>query len=133
LVISTGVKTMELAQYILTGLLYVIIYGFSTLFIFQFLLDISIAFEKHCNCTTSTKHSVIQTESLTEKSKTQISNKNKNQVSTTKHMTVQHLRKRCSQAGIKWSYAIQESKTGKKRHLNREEMLIALTQIKQSA
>ncbi|MEH2027006.1 hypothetical protein [Nostoc sp.] len=44
-----------------------------------------------------------------------------------------YLRKRCSQAGIKWSYAIQESKTGKKRHLNREEMLIALTQIKQSA
>jgi hypothetical protein len=125
---------MELAQYILTGLLYVIIYGFSTLFIFQFLLDISIAFEKHCNCTTSTKHSVIKTETLTEKSKIKISNKNKNnQVSTTKQMTVQHLRKRCSQAGIKWSYAIQESKTGKKRHLNREEMLIALTQIKQSA
>ncbi|WP_375448778.1 hypothetical protein [uncultured Nostoc sp.] len=122
---------MELAQYILTGLLYVIIYGFSTLFIFQFLLDISIAFEKDCNCTTSTKHSVIKTETLTEKSKIQISNKN--QVSTTKQMTVQHLRKRCSQAGIKWSYAIQESKTGKKRHLNREEMLIALTQIKQSA
>jgi hypothetical protein len=124
---------MELAQYILTGLLYVIIYGFSTLFIFQFLLDISIAFEKHCNCTISIKHSVIKTETLTEKSKIQISNKNKNQVSTTKQMTVQHLRKRCSQAGIKWSYAIQESKTGKKRHLNREEMLIALTQIKQSA
>ncbi len=122
---------MELAQYILTGLLYIIIYGFSTLLIFQFLLDISIAFEKHCNCTTSTKHSVIKTETLTEKSKIQISNKN--QVSTTKQMTVQHLRKRCSQAGIKWSYAIQESKTGKKRHLNREEMLIALTQIKQSA
>lgn len=39
---------MELAQYILTGILYVIIYGFSTLFIFQFLLDISIAFEKQC-------------------------------------------------------------------------------------
>lgn len=83
---------MELAQYILTGLLYVIIYGFSTLFIFQFLLDISIAFEKNCNCTTSTKHSVIKTESLTEKSKFQISNKNKNQVPTTKQMTVQQLR-----------------------------------------
>ena len=124
---------MELAQYILTGLLYVIIYGFSTLFIFQFLLDISIAFEKHCNCTTSIKHSVIKTDTLTEKSKINISTKNKNQLSTTKNMTVQHLRKRCSQAGIKWSYAIQESKTGKKRHLNREEMLIALTQIKQSA
>lgn len=55
---------MELAQYILTGLLYVIIYGFSTLFIFQFLLDISIAFEKHCNCTTSLQYSVIQTETL---------------------------------------------------------------------
>ncbi|MCC5605123.1 hypothetical protein [Nostoc favosum] len=124
---------MELAQYILTGLLYIIIYGFSTLLIFQFLLDISIAFEKHWNCTTSIKHSVIKTETLTEKSKIQISNKNKNQVSTTKQMTVQHLRKRCSQAGKKWSYAIQESKTGKKRHLNREEMLIALTKIKQSA
>ncbi|MBD2560701.1 MULTISPECIES: hypothetical protein [Nostoc] len=124
---------MELAQYILTGLLYVIIYGFSTLFIFQFLLDISIAFEKHCNCTTPTKHSVIKTETLTGKSKINISNKNKNKLSTTKKMTVQHLRKRCSQAGIKWSYAIQESKTGKKRHLNREEMLIALTKIKQSA
>ncbi|MDZ8084348.1 MAG: hypothetical protein RMY16_01945 [Nostoc sp. DedQUE12b] len=124
---------MELAQYILTGLLYVIIYGFSTLFIFHFLLDISIAFEKHCNYTTSTKHSVIKTEILTEKSKIQMSNKNKNQVSTTKQMTVKHLRKRCSQAGIKWSYAILESKTGKKRHLNREEMLIALTEIKQSA
>lgn len=71
---------MELAQYILTGLLYVIIYGLSTLFIFQFLLDISIAFEKHCNCTTSTKHSVIKTETLTEKSKIQISNKKKSSI-----------------------------------------------------
>lgn len=124
---------MELAQDMLTGLLYVLIYGFSTFFIFQFLLEISIAFEKHCNRTTSIKPTVIQTEILTEKSKIQISNKNKNQVSTTKQMTVQQLRKRCSQAGIKWSYAIQESKTGKKRHLNREEMLIALTQIKESA
>jgi hypothetical protein len=124
---------MELAQYMLTGLLYVIIYGFSTLFIFQFLLEISIAFEKHCNRTTSIKPTVIQTEILTEKSQTQISNKKENQVSTTKHITVEQLRKRCSQAGIKWSYAIQVSKTGKKRHLNREEMLIALTEIKQSA
>jgi hypothetical protein len=124
---------MELAQYMLTGLLYVIIYGFSTFFIFQFLLEISIAFEKHCNRTTSIKPTVIQTEILTEKSQTQISNKKENQVSTTKHITVEQLRKRCSQAGIKWSYAIQVSKTGKKRHLNREEMLIALTEIKQSA
>jgi hypothetical protein len=124
---------MELAQYILTGLLYVIIYGFSTFFIFQFLIEISIAFEKHCNRTISIKPTVIKTETLTEKSKIWISTKNKHQVSTTKQMTVQQLRKKCSQAGIKWSYAIQESKTGKKRHLNREEMLIALNQIKQSA
>jgi preprotein translocase subunit SecF len=122
---------MELAQYMLTGLLYILIYGFSTLFIFQFLLEISIAFEKHCNCTTSIKPTVSKIENLTDKSKLQISNKN--QVSTNKHITVQQLRKRCSQAGIKWSYAIQVSKTGKKRHLNREEMLIALSQIKQSA
>ncbi|MDZ7963215.1 MAG: hypothetical protein RMY34_36085 [Aulosira sp. DedQUE10] len=122
---------MELAQYILTGLLYVIIYGFSTLFIFQFLLDISIAFEKYCNCTTSIKSTVSKIENLTDKSKLRISDKN--QGSTNKHITVQQLRKRCSQAGIKWSYAIQVSKTGKKRHLNREEMLIALNKIKQSA
>ncbi|MBD2414652.1 hypothetical protein FACHB389_05485 [Nostoc calcicola FACHB-389] len=124
---------MELAQYMLTGLLYILIYGFSTLFIFQFLLEISIAFEKHCNRTTSIKTTVIQTEILTEKSKIQISNKKESQVSTNKHITVEQLRKRCSQAGIKWSYAIQVSKTGKKRHLNREEMLIALNKIKQSA
>lgn len=115
---------MELAQYMLTGILYILIYGFSTLFIFQFLLGISIAFEKHCNCTTSIKHTVTQIENLTDKSKPRISNKN--QASPNKHITVQQLRKRCSQAGIKWSYAIQKSKTGKKRHLNREEMLIAL-------
>ncbi|MDZ8238510.1 MAG: hypothetical protein RMZ69_15240 [Nostoc sp. ChiQUE01a] len=123
---------MELAQYMLTGLLYILIYGFSTLFIFQFLLEISVAFEKHCNCTTSIKPTVSKIESLTDKSKLRISN-NINQVSTNKHITVQQLRKRCSQAGIKWSYAIQVSKTGKKRHLNREEMLIALSQMKQLA
>lgn len=122
---------MEFAQYMLTGLLYILIYGFSTLFIFQFLLEISIAFEKHCNCTTSIKPTVSKIENLTDKSKLRISNKN--QGSTNKHITVQQLRKRCSKAGIKWSYAIQVSKTGKKRHLNREEMLIALNQIKQSA
>ncbi|MCC5642618.1 hypothetical protein LC607_06565 [Nostoc sp. CHAB 5824] len=109
---------MELAEYMLTGLLYVIIYGFSTFFIFQFLLEISITFEKHCNRTTSIKPTVIQTETLTEKSKVWISTKNKHQVSTTKQMTVQQLRKKCSQVGIKWSYAIQETKTGKKRHLS---------------
>ncbi len=47
---------MELAQSMLTGLLFILIYGFSSLFIFQFLLEISVAFEKHCNCTTSIKH-----------------------------------------------------------------------------
>ncbi|OYE03065.1 hypothetical protein [Nostoc sp. 'Peltigera membranacea cyanobiont' 232] len=124
---------MELAQFILTAILYILIYGFSTLFIFQFILEISVAFEKDCHRNTFIKHTVTKSEILTEKSPIRISNNNKNQLSTTKPITVQQLRKKCSQAGIKWSYAIQESKTGKKRHLNREEMLIALTQIKQSA
>ncbi|MBD2604058.1 hypothetical protein H6G81_05840 [Scytonema hofmannii FACHB-248] len=124
---------MELAQFILTAILYILIYGFSTLFIFQFILEISVAFEKDCRRNTFIKHTVSKSEILTEKSQIRISNNNKNQLSTTKPITVQQLRKKCSQAGIKWSYAIQESKTDKKRHLNREEMLIALTQIKQSA
>lgn len=118
---------MELAQFILTAILYILIYVFSTLFIFQFILEISVAFEKHCNCSTPTSRTVAK------KSNPQISKSNVNQPPTSKESTVKQLRKKCSQAGIKWSYATQEPQSGKKRHLNRKEMLIALTQIKQSA
>lgn len=81
---------MELAQSMLTGLLFILIYGFSSLFIFQFLLEISVAFEKHCNCTTSIKHTVATTETLTEKSKIRTSDKSKNKVSTTKQKCSLH-------------------------------------------
>lgn len=124
---------MELAQFILTAILYILIYGFSTLFIFQFILEISVAFEKHCNCSTPTSRTVATTKTGAKKSNPQISKSNVNQPPTSKQPTVKQLRKKCSQAGIKWSYATQEPQSGKKRHLNRKEMLIALTQIKQSA
>lgn len=124
---------MELAQSILTEILYILIYGFSTIFIFLFLLEISVAFEKHCNCSTSTSCAIATTKTVAKKSNPQISKSKVNQPSTSKQPTAQQLRKKCSQAGIKWSYAIQEPQSGKKRHLNRQEMLIALTQIKQSA
>ena len=124
---------MELAQFILTAILYILIYGFSTLFIFQFILEISVAFEKHCNCSTPTLSTIKITETVTKKPDYQISKSNTVQKPESKQPTVQQLRIKCSQAGIKWSYATQEPQSGKKRHLNRKEMLIALTQIKQSA
>ncbi|MBD2772151.1 hypothetical protein [Iningainema tapete] len=124
---------MELAQVLLTNLLYILIYSFSTLFIWQFILELSIAFEKHCNCSTSTSRAVATTKIVAKKSNLQISKSNVNLPPRSKQLTVQQLRKKCSQAGIKWSYAIKEPQSGKKRHLNRQEMLIALTQIKQSA
>lgn len=124
---------MELAQNILTEIISILIYGFSTLFIFIFILEISVAFEKHCNCSTSTSRAVATTKIVAKKSNSQISKSNVNLPPTSKQPTVQQLRKKCSQAGIKWSYAIKEPQSGKKRHLNRQEMLIALTQIKQSA
>ena len=105
---------MELAQFILTAILYILIYGFSTLFIFLFVLEISVAFEKDCNFSTSTSRTVAK------KSNPQISKSNVNQPPTSKQPTVQQLRIKCSQAGIKWSYAIQKPQSGKKRHLNRE-------------
>ena len=123
---------MEVAQSMLTALLYVLIYGFSTLFILQFLLEISVVFEKDCN-STSASRTVATTKTVAKKSNPKISKSNVNQLPTSKLPTVQQLRKKCSQAGIKWSYAIQEPQSSKKRHLNRKEMLIALTQIKQSA
>lgn len=124
---------MELAQFILTAILYILIYGFSTLFIFQLILEISVAFEKHCNCSTPTSRTVATTKTVAKKFNPQISKSNVNQPYTSKQPTVQQLRIKCSQAGIKWSYAIQKPQSRKKRHLNREEMLIALTQIQQSA
>ena len=123
---------MELAQSILTGILYIVFYVFSTLFIFQFILGISVAFEKHCK-SSATSHTIVTTETVAEKSKLQTYKSDNNQGVICKPPTVKQLRKRCSQAGIKWSYAIQEPKLCKKRHLNREEMLIALTQIKHAA
>ncbi|MDF5728132.1 MAG: hypothetical protein PUP92_08845 [Rhizonema sp. PD38] len=124
---------MELAQVLLTNLLYIIIYGFSTLFIWQFILEISIAFQKHCERNTEALSTIKTTKIVTKKPDDIISKSNMNQKQGSKQPTVQQLRKKCSQAGIKWSYATQEPQSGKKRHLNRQEMLIALTQIKQSA
>jgi hypothetical protein len=80
---------MELAQFILTAILYILIYGFSTLFIFQFILEISVAFEKDCHRNTFIKHTVSKSEILTEKSQIRISNNKKNQLYTTKPITVQ--------------------------------------------
>jgi hypothetical protein len=124
---------MELTQSLLTDLLYILIYGFSTLFIWQFILELSIAFQKHCEQNTEALSTIKVNVSVTKNTDDQISKFNTIQKHDTKQPTVQQLRRKCSQAGIKWSYAVQDSKSGEKRHLNRQEMLIALTKIKQSA
>lgn len=134
---------MELAESIVTGMLYILIYGFSTLFIWQFTLELSIAFQKNCAQTAQALSTTLTTTEPTTKPviettpkpivETIVEQISETATETSKPPTIQQLRRRCSQAGIKWSYAIQEPELGKKRHLNREEMLTALTQIQQSA
>ncbi len=43
-------------------------------------------------------------------------------------MTLDQLRKECSQLGIKWRDAVTDIKTGKKRHLRKAEMVAVLQQ-----
>ncbi|MBW4642704.1 MAG: hypothetical protein KME23_06835 [Goleter apudmare HA4340-LM2] len=43
-------------------------------------------------------------------------------------MTSEQLRKECSQMRIKWKDAVTDIKTGKKRHLRKDEMVAALQQ-----
>lgn len=137
---------MELAQTILTEILYILIYGFSTLFIWQFTLELSIAFQKHCDRNPQALSTTVTTKTIIEPTinpviestpeqivKTIVEQISETATETSKPPTIQQLRRRCSQAGIKWSYAIQKPEFGKKRHLNREEMLTALTHIQQSA
>ncbi|MBD2772509.1 hypothetical protein [Iningainema tapete] len=43
-------------------------------------------------------------------------------------MTLEQLRKECSQMGIKWRDAVTDIKTGRKRHLRKSEIVAALQQ-----
>ncbi|MBR8834419.1 MAG: hypothetical protein DSM106950_10390 [Stigonema ocellatum SAG 48.90 = DSM 106950] len=43
-------------------------------------------------------------------------------------MNLKHLRKECSQMGIKWRDAVTDTRTGKKRHLRKAEIVVALQQ-----
>ncbi|MEC4814187.1 MAG: hypothetical protein SAK29_13065 [Scytonema sp. PMC 1069.18] len=138
---------MELAQTILTEILSILIYGFSTLFIWQFTLELSIAFQKHCDRNPQALNTTVATKTITESTTNPVRETTPETIietiveqisetattETSKPPTIKQLRRRCSQAGIKWSYAIQKPELGKKRHLNREEMLTALTHIQQSA
>ncbi len=58
---------MELAQVLLTTLFYILIYGFSKLFIWQFILELSIAFQKHCERNTEILSTIKITETVAKK------------------------------------------------------------------
>lgn len=121
-----------------------IIYGFSTLCILVFLVEIQAAWENH-KCplpiveaevkvkkqltveeidTTYLRENVIpiSRKPILVKESLAISKASKSK----SKVKIEQLRKQCESAGIEWKFARTNTSTNRKRHLTQEEMVVAL-------
>ncbi|KYC34602.1 hypothetical protein WA1_51385 [Scytonema hofmannii PCC 7110] len=122
---------METTFKVIDALLYILIYGFSCLFILAFVLEMQVAFINHVSGHLQPQKSTVELEIKSEnKSEFQpnlLPESNLQPVKPLPKSKNVQLRKLCDKAGIDWYYTSVNPKTNRKRHMTITEMEAALS------
>jgi hypothetical protein len=125
---------METTIKIIDASLYILIYGFSYLFILTFILEIQAAFISHLSgytqCQEPTVELKVELENQSEYQLNLQPESNLQPVNITLKSKTAQLRNLCEKENIDWYYTSFNPKTKRKRHLTVAEMEIALQKTK---
>lgn len=124
---------METTFKIIDASLYILIYGFSCLFILTFILELQAAFISHFSGYTYQKSVVelkVELENQLERQPNLLPESNLQPASMAPKSKTAQLRSLCEKKNIDWYYTSFNPKTKRKRHMTIEEMETALSKIK---
>lgn len=125
---------METTFKIIDASLYILIYGFSCLFIMAFLLEIQAAFISHLSsytqCQEPTVELKVELENQSEYRSNLLPESNLQPVNITPKSKTAQLRSLCEKENIDWYYTSFNPKTKRKRHMTVAEMETALHKTK---